>query len=67
MSSLILAVQMPSNSSTLIMQKNLIEKGFLIGAIRQPTVKKPILRIIPRIGSSKQNLLNLCQNVKITL
>jgi 8-amino-7-oxononanoate synthase len=67
MNSLILTVQMPSNSSTLTMQKKLIKKGFLIGAIRQPTVREPILRIIPRIGSSKQHLLNLCQNVKITL
>jgi len=67
MSSLILAVPMPSNASTLNMQKTLIDKGFLIGAIRQPTVNEPILRIIPRIGSSKQNLLNLCQNVKITI
>ena len=65
--SLILAVPMPSNHSTLNAQKELIEKGFLIGAIRQPTVREPILRIIPRLGSSKQNLFNLCQNVKITL
>jgi 7-keto-8-aminopelargonate synthetase-like enzyme len=49
------------------MQQELIEKKFLIGAIRQPTVKEPILRIIPRIGTSQQNLFNLCQNVKITL
>ena len=65
--SLILALPMPSNESTIQKQKELIDQGFLIGAIRQPTVKQAILRIIPRIGSSKQNLLKLCQNVKITL
>jgi len=65
--SLILALPMPSNESTILMQQHLIEKGFLIGAIRQPTVAEPILRVIPRVGSSKQNLLNLCENVKITL
>jgi 8-amino-7-oxononanoate synthase len=65
--SLILALPMPSNSSSISMQKELIEKHFLIGAIRQPTVNQPILRIIPRLGSSKQNLLTLCQTVKITL
>ena len=65
--SLILALRMPSNESTIQKQKELIEQGFLIGAIRQPTVNQPILRIIPRVGSSKQNLLKLCQNVKITL
>jgi len=67
MDSLILALPMPSNNSTIKVQKELIEQGFLIGAIRQPTVNQAILRIIPRIGSSKQNLLKLCQNVKITL
>ena len=65
--SLILTIQMPSNISTITKQKELITRGILIGAIRQPTVNQPILRIIPRIGSSKHNLLNLCQNVKITL
>jgi len=30
-----------------------------IGAIRQPTVEKPILRVIPRIGSSKKLLKSL--------
>jgi 8-amino-7-oxononanoate synthase len=65
--SLILAIPMPSNESTIRKQKEIIEQGFLIGAIRQPTVNQAILRIIPRIGSSKQNLLKLCQNVKITL
>jgi len=67
MNSLILALPMPSNESTVQKQKELIEQGFLIGAIRQPTVNQAILRIIPRIGSSKQNLLKLCQNIKITL
>ncbi len=66
-SSLILTLPMPSNSVTISKQKELIEEGFLIGAIRQPTVNQPILRIIPRIGSSKQNLLKLCKNVKITV
>jgi 8-amino-7-oxononanoate synthase len=58
---------MPSNASTVAMQTQLIEQGFLVGAIRQPTVDEPILRVIPRVGSSKHNLLNLCQNIKITL
>jgi len=28
----------------------------MVGAIRQPTVKEPILRIIPRVGSSMEDL-----------
>ena len=67
MDSLILALPMPSNESTLEIQEKLMKKNFLIGAIRQPTVSQAILRIIPRIGSNKHNLLTLCQNIKITL
>jgi len=62
--SLILPLEMPLNKATMVKQKELIEKSFLVGAIRQPTVSKPILRIIPRLGSSKKQLLTLCQNLK---
>jgi 8-amino-7-oxononanoate synthase len=62
--SLILPIKMPSNASTIEMQKQLIEKGLLVGAIRQPTVEKPILRVIPRLGSSKKSLEKLFQNLK---
>ena len=54
--SLIFALPVPDNAQTLRLQEALITKGFLVGAIRQPTVKKPILRIIPRLGSSKKDL-----------
>jgi len=63
MKSLILPLEMPSNEATIIKQKELIAKKFLVGAIRQPTVNKPILRIIPRLGNSKKQLLTLCQNL----
>ena len=62
--SLILPIEMSSNSNTIKIQQKLISKGFLVGAIRQPTVEKPILRVIPRLGSSKKNLEKLCQNLK---
>ena len=64
MQSLILPLEMPSNEATIVKQKELIEKNFLVGAIRQPTVLKPILRVIPCLGSSKKELLKLCQNLK---
>jgi len=63
MKSLILPLEMSSNEDTMVKQKELIEKKLLVGAIRQPTVYKPILRIIPRLGSSKKQLLTLCQNL----
>ncbi|RLA68013.1 MAG: pyridoxal phosphate-dependent aminotransferase family protein [Epsilonproteobacteria bacterium] len=45
-SSLILPIVMPSNEHTLFIQKGLMEQGYLVAAIRQPTVKKPMMRVI---------------------
>lgn len=50
LNSLILPVEMPDNERTLFIQKGLISQGFLVGAIRQPTVEKPILRVILSLG-----------------
>lgn len=59
MKSLILPIQIEDNAMTQRLQQALILKGYLVGAIRQPTVNKPILRIIPRLGSSKKALKKL--------
>jgi len=56
LNSLILTLLVESNEMTLKLQKKLIKKGYLVGAIRKPTVREPILRIIPRVGSSKKSL-----------
>ncbi len=64
--SLILPIQMPTNSTAIKMQQSLIKEGFLVGSIRQPTVEKPILRVIPRLGSSRKSLEKLFQNLKKT-
>jgi 8-amino-7-oxononanoate synthase len=58
--SLILTIPVPSNEMALKLQEALmIKRGYLVGAIRQPTVNKPILRIIPRVGVSKKALKSL--------
>ncbi|HHC11019.1 MAG TPA: pyridoxal phosphate-dependent aminotransferase family protein, partial [Campylobacterales bacterium] len=58
--SLILPIPVPTNEMALKLQEALmVKKGYLVGAIRQPTVSKPILRIIPRLGSSKKALKSL--------
>jgi len=44
--SLILPMVMPTNEHTQFIQRGLMEQGYLVGAIRQPTVKKPIMRVI---------------------
>ncbi len=37
-------------------QKTFVQKGFLVGAIRPPTVPFPIIRVIARVGESTQDL-----------
>lgn len=44
--SLIVPIEMPSNEHALFVQKGLMAQGYLVGAIRQPTVKTPIIRLI---------------------
>lgn len=62
--SLIVPIDMPNNTKALQLQQILIEKGYLVGAIRQPTVAKPILRIIPRLGTSKKALKKLLNAIE---
>ncbi len=50
--SLILPLPVENSKEILKLKKIIFENGFLIGAIRPPTVKKPILRIIPRINEN---------------
>jgi len=56
---LIFAYEMDSSESVLDMQKKLKEEGFLVGAMRPPTVEKPMLRIIPRVDVSLEDLQRL--------
>ena len=51
-------------ADTLGIQQRLIDEGFLVGAIRPPTVPKPILRLIPRLGESVEKLETLCQMIQ---
>ncbi|MGC9351686.1 MAG: aminotransferase class I/II-fold pyridoxal phosphate-dependent enzyme [Sulfurovum sp.] len=44
--SLILPIEVQDNAQALFLQKGLMAQGYLIGAIRQPTVAHPILRVI---------------------
>jgi 8-amino-7-oxononanoate synthase len=57
--SLIFPLKVLSNAKAVQLQKELMGYGYLVGAIRQPTVKEPILRIIPQLGSSKKALKSL--------
>jgi len=54
--SLIIALPQESNKRVIEIQTQLIAEGFLVGAIRQPTVAEPIMRLIPQLGVSKRDL-----------
>jgi 8-amino-7-oxononanoate synthase len=54
--SLIVPIEQASNKQTKELQKELLNKGYLVGAIRQPTVEKPIIRLIPRLGVGTKEL-----------
>ena len=59
MQGLIFPYEMQSLQDVLDMQNKLKEEGFLVGAIRPPTVEKAILRIIPRVDVSIEELKRL--------
>jgi 8-amino-7-oxononanoate synthase len=54
--SLIVPMEMPDNAHTQMVQKGLMEQGYLVGAIRQPTVEKPIMRVILNLNVSVPKL-----------
>ena len=54
--SLIVPIEMPSNEHALFVQKGLMAQGYLVGAIRQPTVDKPIIRLILNLSISMQKI-----------
>ncbi|MDY0365876.1 MAG: pyridoxal phosphate-dependent aminotransferase family protein [Arcobacteraceae bacterium] len=54
--SMIFTIPCKSNQEALDIQANLLDQGFIVGAIRQPTVKAPILRIIPNCQISYKKL-----------
>ena len=57
--SLILPIVINDNKKVLQIQQKLLIKGYLIGAIRQPTVEKAILRIILKLDVDQKELKKL--------
>jgi len=65
--SLILPIKVPDNAATLSMQQELMEQNCLVGAIRQPTVEQPILRVILNTGVSTDKLRHLLRLIRVNL
>lgn len=63
MDGLIVPILIADNKKVLEIKNTLFSDGYAIGAIRQPTVKSAILRVIARLGESSQNLSNVCKKI----
>ncbi|MRI57969.1 MAG: 8-amino-7-oxononanoate synthase, partial [Epsilonproteobacteria bacterium] len=50
-----LIVDIPKKD-VLEVQEELLQRGFLVGAIRPPTVQEPMIRVIARVGESEEDL-----------
>lgn len=59
--SLIIAIEIDDNKKVLEIQKSLEEYGIIVGAIRQPTVKKAIIRLIAKIDIPTSVLEKACK------
>jgi len=63
MEGLIVPIIINDNKKVLKIQKQLKNEGFYIGAIREPTVKKAILRIIARLGEDNEKFQELLYKI----
>lgn len=61
---LICPYSVKTSQDALKYKEELAEQGFSVGAIRPPTVKEPILRIIPRVNIDIQEFERLCEYLK---
>jgi 8-amino-7-oxononanoate synthase len=60
---LIVPILIDDNKRVIEIKNKLYEEGFGVGAIRQPTVPKAIIRVIARLGQSGDELRELCKKV----
>jgi len=58
---LIVPVVIGENNRVLEIKEKLLKEGYAVGAIRQPTVQKAIVRIIARLGTTSKDLRFLCK------
>lgn len=62
--SLIIPIIINDNKKVLEIQELLKKHSFLVGAIRQPTVKKAIIRLIAKIDINENDLVSVCKILK---
>uniref|UniRef100_UPI004047C8D0 aminotransferase class I/II-fold pyridoxal phosphate-dependent enzyme n=1 Tax=Aliarcobacter sp. TaxID=2321116 RepID=UPI004047C8D0 len=62
--SLIIPIEIADNKKVKDIQNSLKKAGYLVGAIRQPTVKSAIIRLIAKIDIDKDILSDICKLLK---
>jgi len=62
--SLIVPIVINDNKKVLSIQKELINKGYIVGAIRQPTVSSAIIRMIIKLDIKNKDLKKICELLK---
>jgi len=62
--SLIIPINIADNKKVIQIQEELKKKGFLVGAIRQPTVNSAIIRLIAKIDVKEELLREVCKDLK---
>jgi len=62
--SLIIPVEIGDNKKVIDIQNTLMSEGYLVGAIRQPTVKKAIIRMIIKLDIKKKDLEEVLRYLK---
>lgn len=60
---LIVPIPIGNNNRVVAIKNELIEYGYAVGAIRQPTVPSAIIRLIARLGQSSEELRMVCKKV----
>ena len=62
--SLIIPIDIGDNKKVKDIQTILKKESYLVGAIRQPTVKSAIIRLIAKIDINEDDLINVCKILK---
>lgn len=62
--SLIIPIEIGDNKKVVELQEKLKQKGFLVGAIRQPTVNSAIIRLIAKTDIKNEDLKEVCNFLK---
>jgi len=64
---LIVPILIGDNKKVMQIQASLLEKNYLVGAIRQPTVESAIIRLIARLSVNENELRTVCKQIKSSL